>query len=285
MSDRDEHIIEAAGKCRVVVRDGRVVEVGTPQIDDCPLARRFACPVREMTPDAIRENIEARIRSFGMCTPEREGLAGPDFVLFGASELLSGAIRQGLLDAVVIVSDGAGTLVAKDPALIQGIGVRMSGLVFTSPIPEVIARIRENGGVVLDPKTAAIDQVAGVALAATLGHRRVAVTTADATEAAAIRDRFPEAVIVGVHLTGISQEDAALMAGTADLVTACASRHIRDEAAKTALLQAGTSIPVFAMTRAGKAIILAKAEETDRPLIIHGARLPVEGSQSPAPLC
>ncbi|MBT0733273.1 DUF2099 family protein [Methanoculleus bourgensis] len=285
MSDRDEHIIEAAGKCRVVVRDGRVVEVGTPQIDDCPLARRFACPVREMTPDAIRENIEARIRSFGMCTPEREVLAGPDFVLFGASELLSGAIRQGLLDAVVIVSDGAGTLVAKDPALIQGIGGRMSGLVFTSPIPEVIARIRENGGVVLDPKTAAIDQVAGVALAATLGHRRVAVTTADATEAAAIRDRFPEAVIVGVHLTGISQEDAALMAGTADLVTACASRHIRDEAAKTALLQAGTSIPVFAMTRAGKAIILAKAEETDRPLIIHGARLPVEGSQSPAPLC
>ena len=285
MSNRDEHIIEAVGKCRVVVRDGQVVEVGEPWIEDCPLARRFACPVREMTPDAIRENIEARIRSFGMCTPDREVLAGPDFVLFGASELLSGAIRQGLLDAVVIVSDGAGTLVAKDPALIQGIGGRMSGLVKTSPIPDVIARIAQNGGVVLAPETAAIDQVAGVALAMTLGHRRVAVTTAVAAEAAAIRDRFPEAVIVGVHLTGISREDAALMASTADLVTACASRHIREEAAKTALLQAGTTIPAFALTRAGKAIILAKAEEADRPLIIHGARLPVEGSQSPTPLC
>jgi len=284
MSDGDEHIIEAIGRCRIVVRGGRVVEVGMPEIEDCSLAQRFACPVREMTPDAIRENIEARIRTFGMCTPEREVLAGSDFVLFGASELLSGAIRQGLLDAVVIVSDGAGTLVATNPALVQGIGGRMSGLLKTSPIPEVIARIEENGGRVLDHETAAIDQVAGVALAATLGHRWVAVTTADAAEAAAIRDRFPAAVIVGVHLTGISQEDAALMAGTADLVTACASRHIREEAGKTALLQAGKSIPVFAMTPAGKAIILAKVEEADRPLIIHGARLPVEGSQSPSPL-
>ncbi|MBP7410833.1 methanogenesis marker 8 protein [Methanoculleus sp. 10] len=285
MSDRDEHIVEAAGRCRVVIRNGRVVEVGTPQINDCPLARRFACPVEEMTPDAVRRNIEARIRSFGMCTPEREVLAGPDFVIFGASELLSSAVRRGDLDAAVIVSDGAGTLVARSPALIQGIGGRMSGLVKTSPIPAVIARIEENGGVVLDPETAAIDQAAGVALAATLGHRRIAVTTAVAAEAAAIRERFPDAVIVAVHTTGISREDAALMAGAADLVTACASKHIREEAAKTALLQAGTSIPVFAMTRAGKAVILGKVAETDQQLIVHGARLPVPGSQSPSPLC
>ncbi|MDD2788687.1 DUF2099 family protein, partial [Methanoculleus sp.] len=66
MSGRDEHIIEAAGRCRVVIRNGRVVEVGTPQIRDCPLARRFACPVEEITPEAIQRNIEARIRSFGM---------------------------------------------------------------------------------------------------------------------------------------------------------------------------------------------------------------------------
>ena len=284
MSDRDEHIVEAAGKCRVVIRSGRVVEVGTPQIQDCPLARRFACPVEEMTSEAIQRNIEGRIRSFGMCTPEREVLAGPDFVPFGASELLSSAVRRGDLDAAVIASDGAGTLVATNPALIQGIGGRMSGLVKTSPIHAVIARIEENGGVVLDPETAVIDQASGVALARTLGHRRIAVTTAVAAEAAAIRERFPETLIVAVHTTGISREDAALMAGAADLITACASKHIR-EAAKTALLQAGTSIPVFAMTRAGKAIVLGKALETDQPFIIHGARLPVHGSQSPEPLC
>ncbi|WP_332450630.1 methanogenesis marker 8 protein [Methanoculleus sp.] len=285
MSNRDEHIVEAAGKCRVVIRNGRVVEVGTPQIQDCPLARRFACPVEEMTPEAIQRNIEARIRSFGMCTPEREVLAGPDFVPFGASELLSSAVRRGDLDAAVIASDGAGTLVAENPALIQGIGGRMSGLVKTSPISAVIARIEENGGVVLDPEAAVIDQAGGVALARTLGHRRIAVTTAVAAEAAAIRERFPETVIVGVHTTGLSREDAALMAGAADLLTACASRYIREEAAKAALLQAGTSIPVFAMTRAGKAIILGKIGETDQPFIVHSARLPVPGSQSPEPLC
>ncbi|KLK87793.1 methanogenesis marker protein 8 [Methanoculleus sediminis] len=284
MSDRDEHIIEAAGRCRVVIRNGGVVEVGTPQIGDCPLARRFAFPVKEMTTEEIRKNIEERIRSFGMCTPEREVLAGPDFVIFGASELLSSAVRRGDLDAAVIVSDGAGTLVATNPALIQGIGGRMSGLVKTSPIREVIARIEENGGAVLDPATAAIDQAAGVALAAELGHRRIAVTTAIAAEAAAIRERFPGAVIVAVHTTGFSREDAALMARSADLLTACASRHIRDEAAKTALLQAGTSIPVFAMTAAGKGIILGKVAETDQQVIVHGARLPVPGSQSPSPL-
>lgn len=284
MSDRDEHIVEAAGRCRVVIRDGRVVEVGAPQIEVCPLARRFAFPVKEMTPEAIRENIEGRIRSFGMCTSQREVLAGPDFVIFGASELLSSAVRRGDLDAAVIASDGAGTLVAANPALIQGIGGRMSGLVKTSPIPEVIARIEENGGVVLDAENAAIDQAAGVALAAELGHRRIAVTTAVAAEAAAIRKRFPDAVIVAVHTTGISPEDAALMARSADIITACASKHIRDVAAKAALLQAGTSIPVFAMTTAGKAIILGKIMETDQQVIVHTARLPVPGSQSPSPL-
>jgi len=102
----DEHIIEAIGKTKVVVRDGRVVEVGDPVICCCPLAERFGRPVREMTKDAIRENIEERIRSFGMCTPDREVLAGQDFVLFGASELISCAIRRGLLDGAVIACDG-----------------------------------------------------------------------------------------------------------------------------------------------------------------------------------
>ena len=68
----DEHVIEAAGRCRIVVRDGVVVETGEPLIRDCPLARRFACPVTEMTPEAVRNNIQNRIETFGMCTPARE---------------------------------------------------------------------------------------------------------------------------------------------------------------------------------------------------------------------
>jgi len=68
----DEHIVEAIGRTRVVIRAGSVVEVGEPCITECPLARRFAVPVTDFTPEAIRANIENRIRSFGMCTERRE---------------------------------------------------------------------------------------------------------------------------------------------------------------------------------------------------------------------
>ncbi|NVO67856.1 methanogenesis marker 8 protein [Methanofollis tationis] len=280
----DEHIIEAIGKTRVVVRDGQVVEVGDPLIRACPLAERFGRPVREMTKEAIRENIEERIRSFGMCTPDRQVLAGPDFVLFGASELLSCAIRRGLLDCAVIACDGAGTLVAQNPALVQGIGGRMSGLVKTSPIPWVIRRIEANGGLVLDPATAAIDQVGGVAFARTLGCARAAVTVASPGDAERIRRLFPETLIVGVHTTGLTAEEAERLVAVADIVTVCASRHLREAAGTVALLQGGAAIPVFALTQQGKEIILEKIRETDAPVFIKAERLPVAGKREPEPL-
>ncbi len=284
MDDEGEHIVEAIGRCRVVIRGGAVVEVGEPILDRCPLARRFACPVDEMTPEAVRANIEERIRSFGMCTKDRDVIGEDDFVPFGASEFLSCAIRRGVLDCAVIVCDGAGTLVAGAPALVQGIGGRMSGLVKTSPIPEVIGRIERYGGVVLDPQGAAIDQLAGVALANSLGYRRIAVTTAWPEEACGIRERYPGTVIVGVHLTGISRDGAERMVRAADLVTVCGSRWVREAAGRRALLQAGTTVPVIALTRAGKEIVLAKLMETDQSLLVQRAALPVVGEQSPSPL-
>ncbi|MDK2974817.1 MAG: hypothetical protein PWP08_1188 [Methanofollis sp.] len=280
----DEHIIETIGKTTVVVREGRVVEVGDPLIRACPLAERFGRPVREMTKDAIRENVEERIRSFGMCTPDREVLAGPDFVLFGASELISCAIRRGLLDCAVIVCDGAGTLVARTPELVQGIGGRMSGLVKTSPIPAVIRRIEENGGRVLDPETTTISQVEGVAFARDLGCRKVAVTVAGAEDAETIRRLFPETLVIGVHTTGFSADESRRLVAVADIVTVCASRHLREAAGRVALLQGGAAIPVFALTAQGKDVLLEKIRETDIQVFIRGERLPVTGKREPEPL-
>ena len=277
-----EHVVEAVGRTRVVIRDGKVAEIGEPCIADCPLARKFAVPVTDFSTEAIRANIENRIGSFGMCTAKREVTDTRDFVGFGASELLSSAIRAGLVDAAVLACDGAGTVIAPTPALVQGIGGRMSGLVSTSPIPGVIQKIRSAGGFVIDPEGAAIDQVKGTAAAYDLGYRKVAVTVADPETAKEIRELYPEAIIVAVHTTGVTREGAETLVTDADLVTTCASRHLRELAA-TALIQAGTGIPVFGFTRAGKEIILAKVRESKAPVVVKFDRLPIAGS-GPEPL-
>ncbi|MDO9324507.1 MAG: DUF2099 family protein [Methanoregula sp.] len=281
---KDEHIIEAIGKCRVVVRNGKVVEVGKPIINDCPLAKRFAFPVPEITPEAVKANIENRIRAFGMCTPAREVLDSRPFVGFGASELISFGIQAGMLDAAVIACDGAGTVVATLPEMVQGIGGRMSGLVSTSPHQPVIERIEQNGGYVLDPINARMDQQSGVALAHLKGFRRIAVTVALPSDAEAIRAAYPDSLIVAVHVSGLSRVEAARLVGAADLVTACASKPIREIAGPLALVQAGIAIPVFAMTERGKTLIIEKIRTSHDPVLIKPTKLPVTGDREPSPL-
>lgn len=280
----DEHVIEAIGRTRVVIRNGRVVEVGEPVIGDCPLARRFAVPVTAMEPGAIRANMEARIRSFGMCTPGRQVLSETDFVLFGASELMMEGLRSGLLDAAVLACDGAGTVVVSDPALVQGIGGRMSGLVKTTPYPAVIERIREAGGGVVFPGTAEIDQVRGVLWAFEHGFERIAVTVAGAGMAEGARAVAPSALIIAVHTTGLSEEEAERVVAVADIATACASGTVREAARTRALVQGGTGVPIFALSPRGKALVLAKLAATSMPLLVKGGPLPPAGDGCPSPL-
>jgi putative methanogenesis marker protein 8 len=281
---KDEHIIEAIGRCRIVIRDGQVMEVGEAIIKDCPLAKRFAYPVPDLTKESVKANIEHRIKAFGMCTPRREVLDNREFVGFGASEILSFGLHAGLIDAVVLACDGAGTVVVTKPALVQGIGGRMSGLVSTSPIPEVIARIEENGGIVLDPDNAAMDQLAGVALAVEKGFRRIAVTVARPETAAVIRRIHPSTIIFGVHVTGLSREEADMLVAASDLVTSCASKTIRESAGPRALVQAGVAIPIFAMTPAGKELIIEKIRQGSEQVLIKPTKLPSLTGDQPGPL-
>ncbi|MDD3912268.1 MAG: DUF2099 family protein, partial [Methanocorpusculum sp.] len=78
---KDEHIIEAVGMTRVVIRNGEVVEVGEPEVRFCPLAKRFATPVDPITKESVQKNIESRIKNFGMCTNDRQVLDKETFVL------------------------------------------------------------------------------------------------------------------------------------------------------------------------------------------------------------
>jgi putative methanogenesis marker protein 8 len=281
---KDEHIIEAIGRCRVVIQNGQVVEVGKALIRDCPLAKRFAYPIPDIQKESVKANIEHRIKAFGMCTPGREVIDTREFVGFGASELLSFGLHKGLLDAVVLACDGAGTVVVTKPAMVQGIGGRMSGLVSTSPYPEVMDRIERDGGYVLDRDHASIDQLAGVALALTRGFRKIAVTVATPQTAETIRRIHPKTLIFGVHVTGLSKPEAEMLVAASDLVTSCASRTIRETVGKNALVQAGISIPIFAMTMAGKNLIMEKIRLSTEPVLVKPTKLPALGDQQPDPL-
>ena len=281
---KDEHVIEAIGRCRIVIRNGQVVEVGEPLIRDCPLAKRFAYPIPDIKKESVKANIEHRIKAFGMCTPGREVMDTREFVGFGASELLSFGLHKGLLDAVVLACDGAGTVVVTKPAMAQGIGGRMSGLVSTTPYPEVMDRIEKNGGFVLDRDHASIDQLAGVALALIRGYRKIAVTVARPQTAEVIRRVHPKTLIFGVHVTGLSKPEAEMLVAASDLVTSCASGTIREAVKKNALVQAGTAIPIFAMTMEGKNLIMEKIRLSTESVLVKSTKLPALADQQPDPL-
>ena len=283
-SEPDEHIIEAIGRSRIVIRDGVIVEIGEARVRECPLAKRFAYPVPKITQENVRANIEHRMKAFGMCTPDRDVLDKKEFVGFGATELLGFASKVGLIDAAVLACDGAGTVIVKDPALIQGVGGRMSGLVSTSPINKVIRRIEKYGGIVVDKEHASLDQFAGVKWAYEVGYTKVAVTVARPEVAEKIRKAYPEAIIFGVHVTGLTREEAESMVALADLMTACASRTVREVAGAKALLQAGVSVPIFALTKRGKEIIVEKIRQTDEQVLIKPTKLPNLDGQQPDPL-
>jgi putative methanogenesis marker protein 8 len=280
----DEHIIEAAGRCRVVVRDGKVVEVGRPLITDCPLARRFAYPVTEMKPEAIKKNVQNRIDDFGMCTPHRQLTSQEVFVGFGASEIVSTSLKSRFIDAAVMACDGAGTVIVTRPDMAQGIGGRMSGLVSTTPIPEVIKRIEEDGGMVADPVHASLDPLTGVHLAKKAGLEHLVVTISNPEDARSVREYDPDAIIIAVHTTGYSEYDAQVVRAYADIVTACASKTVRDICGPHALLQAGSAIPVYALTPSGKHLLILRMAAIHDPLYVVHSDLPVRGEKGPSPL-
>jgi putative methanogenesis marker protein 8 len=174
------------------------------------------------------------------------------------------AVSKGMLDAAVIVCEGAGTVVVSDPELIQGIGGRISGIVETSPIPEIIEAIgREN---VLDPERASIDQYEGTRMAFVKGFKRIGVSVASAADARRIREEFGQRVaLFAVHVSGRSKEDAETFFDTCDIVTACASSAVRMRAKERALLQVGNKVPIFAASLWGEMLLNRRLEAIKHP--------------------
>jgi putative methanogenesis marker protein 8 len=266
--------MELLGRTRVKVQDEQVVDAGEPAIEWCPLFEKVR-GIKKVTSEAAAGNMAFRIEQHGMFSPRRKLEMGI-FVGFGASESMMTGVSKGIIDAAVTVCDGAGTVITSNPQLIQGMGGWISGLEKTDPIPEVISGIEARGGHVLSPENAEIDQVGGARWAAS-SFSKFAVTVADANTAEKLREFEAEAgikiMIIGVHLTGISCEDARRLLAIADVVTGCASKHIR-ELVKP-LVQVGTSVPLFGLTKWGKEMLIERAKEVEQPLLINTMSLPV----------
>lgn len=275
----DEHIIEALGKAKVVIKDGKVVNVSEPEIDYCPLFHRHR-NIEKLTPEAIKENIQFRIDDFGMCTPQRD-IKMEDFLSFGISETLSTLLDVNLIDCAIMVCEGCGTVIIDDSKTAQGVGGRVSGLVKTSPIPEIIEKIGEDKTV--DPENASVNQVRGIELAIDEGYKNIAVTiagTQDLDEINKIKKTNTDLNIYlfGVHTTGLSHEDARALIENCDVVTACASKYIWEICEEEALFKVGEEVPIYAVSPKGKEFMSLRLEK------IGGPKPKKENPRQPEPL-
>ena len=255
-----EHEFYCCG-ARILLRDRELRILSKPRVAYCPLMEGIY-GIREINAEALKHIVNMKVRGFGFCCEHR--LFDPSMVVpYGSSEIISTCIEDGLIECGVTVCDGAGTVVTANPKLVQEIGARLTGIVRTSPIKGIMEHIRRVGGAILDENTAKIDQASGVMLAADLGYRRIAVTVAcfnsDSIEKIREIERKRELSVAffSVCNTCATREDAERIALGADIVCASASRIIREVVGPRALMQLGVAIPVFALTSAGKRLLLS----------------------------
>jgi len=220
-----------------------------------------------------------KIAGFGFCCANRVFDAEP-VVAYGASEMMRVWLEKELIDCAVMVCEGAGTVITNDGTLVQGIGARLTGIIKTSPVKEIIERIEAYGGVVLDEANARIDQVEGVKRAFDLGFKRVAVSVAGFQAEAISEIRKVEKIadadvlIFSVCNTCVGKEDVRHIV-KADVACASASKILRKEIGSKALMQLGVTIPVYALTEKGKRLVLAYlAEFKDKLVVFRTERLP-----------
>lgn len=264
---KDKHVIEALGKARVTIENGKITDVGEPEIKTCPIFQKVR-GIDELTPQTVRENIEFRINTFGYCTKERDLELEDQFVAVGLSEIISTNIANGSLDCLVGACDGIGTLLITEPQIVDGVGGRVSALVSTSPIPELMEKVgMEN---VVNPDTAELDPVKGVKMAVERGYKNIAVTLVPSPVIKEIREMdLGEDVNVYIfiaHTTGVSRADAEMIFKYSDVITACASKHVREYGEELKCYYFGKVVPIFAATDAGRKFLDNRLKVVGKPL-------------------
>ena len=242
----------------IAISEGKIIKAEEPCLKYCPFrAQDNLYKFKNFDLKEICNAIELKISRFGHFTKERELHRESIEVKYGFSEMLMYALNKKWIDAAVIVCEGSGTVITNEPSLVQGIGARMTGVFYTSPIKEIIKRIEERKGYVVFPETAKIDQIAGLKKAIELGFKKIAVTIngfygEDLKEIRELEKRENASIIsLIVCTTGIDKERAEEIREYADIVQSCASFYVREIVGKAAKMQIGTRLPVFVLTKKG----------------------------------
>lgn len=304
----DLHIIRFFSSF-VAISKEKVIRMTEPFLEYCPLADSLYDNMK-----GIRKIVEEKIAKFGHFTAERKLYREDVAIPYGASEMMMYALQKKEIDSAVIACDGAGTVIVSKPAVVQGIGARMNGLFYTSPIEEIIKRLERANCHVVFPKTADIDQTSGLEKSVELGYKKISVTVnacmEDLSKVKEVEEKYKvSAISLAVCTTGIDEEKMKEIEEYADLVWSCASAKIR-KAGEKAKLQVSTAIPVFVLTEKGLNFITSysssekafKNLDTEKQYLISGrykgtkvrmgdfntylseAELPVRSEKEPRPL-
>lgn len=255
-SPRDLHITRMCSSL-VAVSNGEVIKATKPTLKYCPLAGSFYTFSKGIDQKVLKEKIveavEYKISTFGMFTDFRKLHRNSIAVPFGASEMMMYDLKKGNTEAAVTVCDGAGTVITSNPFLVQGIGARMNGVFYTSPIENVINGIQMMDGEVPFQETAKIDQAVGLRRALKK-YKRVDLTVCgfgddNLQEIREIESETDASVtVLVICTTGVSTKRVEEIKAHADLVWSCASKSIREIIGKEAKMQIATRIPVYALT-------------------------------------
>ncbi|MEA2015825.1 MAG: methanogenesis marker 8 protein [Actinomycetota bacterium] len=261
---KDIHIIRFYSSY-VAISNGRVIKVTKPYMKYCPLAGALYRGINSHDDTSsvrgiIKEAIESKISEFGFFTGKRVLWGSNISIPFGASEILMYALRKGAVDAAVVVCDGAGTVIADKPEVVQGIGARMNGIFHTSSIEGVIKKLEKTGAhVVFEDGT--INQLEGVEKAADSGYRNIAVTINASMDVPLNILRKMEKNLgisltsLAICTTGIDRNRIMEIVENTDIVWSCASEELREIAGKRAIMQLSMKIPVFVLTKKGLGLI------------------------------
>ncbi|MDD4907605.1 MAG: DUF2099 family protein [Candidatus Omnitrophica bacterium] len=272
MDNRDIHVLKYFSSF-VSVSNGKVINITEPTLTFCPLAKHLYKDFsgirsndKEAIKKAIKNAVELKIKDHGFFTDQRKISSDRVAIPYGASEMISFALKKKAIDAAVMVCEGAGTVIAEKPEIAQGIGARMNSLLLTSPIRGIIKKLKASGCRVLF-ENALIDQARGVQEAIGAGQKIIAVTvcghSAEDLEILRVLEKQNKVKIISLAVctTGIAQDKVKMIRDHADLVWGCASLDIRRMIGPSAIMQLSREIPVFVLTKKGMDFVSAYSGE------------------------